>query len=168
MNISFIKNAMIFLQIGSNIGDRYSNLTTCVKKIELLIGKIINKSKIYVSECWGVKNQRDYFNMVVAIKSIYDPTKVLKIISIIENDMGRVRKKRWGSRTIDIDILFFGKLIIKSKELIIPHKHLDQRMFVLRPLSDIAPFFIHPELKKNIKQLIKECKDCSKVFEYEL
>ena len=106
--------------------------------------------------------------MVVAIKSIYDPTKVLKIISIIENDMGRVRKKEVGSRTIDIDILFFGKLIIKSKELIIPHKHLDQRMFVLRPLSDIAPFFIHPELKKNIKQLIKECKDDNKVFEYEL
>ena len=63
------------------------------KNIELLIGKIINKSKIYVSECWGVKNQRDYFNMVVAIKSIYDPTKVLKIISIIENDMGRIRKR---------------------------------------------------------------------------
>ena len=73
---------MIFLQIGSNIGDRFSNLMTCIKNIELLIGKIINKSKIYVSECWGVKNQRDYFNMVVAIKSIYDPTKVLKIISI--------------------------------------------------------------------------------------
>ena len=159
---------MIFLQIGSNIGDRYANLMTCIKSIELLIGKIINKSKIYVSECWGVKNQRDYFNMVVAIKSIYDATKVLKIISIIENDMGRIRKKKWGSRTIDIDILFFGKQIIKSKELIIPHKHLDQRMFVLRPLADIAPFFIHPESKKNIKQLIKECKDDSKVFEYEL
>ena len=159
---------MIFLQIGSNIGDRYANLMTCIKKIELLIGKVINKSKIYVSECWGVKNQRDYFNMVVAIKSIYDPTKVLKIISIIENDMGRIRKKKWDSRTIDIDILFFDKQIIKTKELIIPHKHLDQRMFVLRPLADIAPFFIHPESKKNIKQLIKECKDDSKVFEYEL
>ena len=57
MNISFIKNAMIFLQIGSNIGDRYSNLMTCVKNIELLIGKIINKSKIYVSECWGSKTK---------------------------------------------------------------------------------------------------------------
>ena len=57
---------------------------------------------------------------------------------------------------------------IKTKELIIPHKHLHQRMFVLRPLADIAPFFIHPESKKNIKQLIKECKDDSKVFEYEL
>ena len=159
---------MIFLQIGSNIGDRFSNLMTCIKNIELLIGKIINKSKIYVSECWGVKNQRDYFNMVVAIKSIYDPTKVLKIISIIENDMGRIRRKKWDSRTIDIDILFFDKQIIKTKELIIPHKHLDQRMFVLRPLADIAPFFIHPESKKNIKQLIKECKDDSKVFEYEL
>ena len=159
---------MIFLQIGSNIGDRHYNLMTCLKKIELLIGKIINKSKIYVSECWGVKNQRDYFNMVVAIKSIYNPAKILKIISIIENDMGRIRKKKWGSRTIDIDILFFDKQIIKTKELIIPHKHLDQRMFVLRPLADIAPFFIHPESKKNIKQLIKECKDDSKVFEYEL
>jgi 2-amino-4-hydroxy-6-hydroxymethyldihydropteridine diphosphokinase len=106
--------------------------------------------------------------MVVAIKSIYDPIKVLKIISIIENDMGRIRKKKWDSRTIDIDILFFDKQIIKTKELIIPHKHLDQRMFVLRPLADIAPFFIHPESKKNIKQLIKECKDDSKVFEYEL
>ena len=159
---------MIFLQIGSNIGDRYSNLMTCIKNIELFTGKIINKSKIYVSECWGVQNQRDYFNMVVAVKSIYNPFKVLKIISKIENDMGRIRKKKWDSRIIDIDILFFGKQIIKSKELIIPHKHLDQRMFVLRPLADIAPFFIHPESKKNIKQLIKECKDCSKVFEYEL
>ena len=85
----------------------------------------------------------------------------------LENDMGRIRKKKWDSRTIDIDILFFDKQIIKTKELIIPHKHLDQRMFVLRPLADIAPFFIHPESKKNIKQLIKECKDDSKVFEYE-
>ena len=141
---------------------------TCIKNIELFTGKIINKSKIYVSECWAVQNQRDYFNMVVAVKSIYNPFKVLKIISKIENDMGRIRKKKWDSRIIDIDILFFGKQIIKSKELIIPHKHLDQRMFVLRPLADIAPFFIHPESKKNIKQLIKECKDCSKVFEYEL
>ena len=72
---------MIFLQIGSNIGDRFSNLMTCIKNIELLIGKIINKSKIYVSECWGVKNQRDYFNMVVAIKSIYDPNKVFFSVS---------------------------------------------------------------------------------------
>ena len=159
---------MIFLQIGSNIGDRYSNLMTCVKNIELFTGKIINKSKIYVSECWGVQNQRDYFNMVVAVKSIYNPFKVLKIISKIENDMGRIRKKKWDSRIIDIDILFFGKQIIKSKELIIPHEHLYKRMFVLRPLADIAPFFIHPELKKNIKQLIKECKDDNTVFEYEL
>jgi len=159
---------MIFLQIGSNIGDRYSNLMTCIKNIELFTGKIINKSKIYVSECWGVQNQRDYFNMVVAVKSIYNPFKVLKIISKIENDMGRIRKKKWDSRIIDIDILFFGKQIIKSKELIIPHEHLYKRMFVLRPLADIAPFFIHPELKKNIKQLIKECKDDNTVFEYEL
>ena len=159
---------MIFLQIGSNIGDRYSNLMTCVKNIELFTGKIINKSKIYVSDCWGVQNQRDYFNMVVAVKSIYNPFKVLKIISKIENDMGRIRKKKWDSRIIDIDILFFGKQIIKSKELIIPHEHLYKRMFVLRPLADIAPFFIHPELKKNIKQLIKECKDDNTVFEYEL
>tara|TARA_B100000242_G_scaffold162232_1_gene115935 strand:+ start:2357 stop:2836 length:480 start_codon:yes stop_codon:yes gene_type:complete len=159
---------MIFLQIGSNIGDRYSNLMTCIKNIELFTGKIINKSKIYVSECWGVQNQRDYFNMVVAVKSIYNPFKVLKIISKIENDMGRIRKKKWDSRIIDIDILFFGKQIIKSKELIIPHEHLYKRMFVLRPLADIAPFFIHPVLKKNIKQLIKECKDDNTVFEYEL
>ena len=156
---------MIFLQIGSNIGDRFSNLMTCIKNIELLIGKIINKSKIYVSECWGVKNQRDYFNMVVAVNSIYDPTKVLKIISIIEND--RESEKKWGSRTIDIDILFLTNKLSKQKTLIIPHKYLDQRMFVLRPLADIAPFLFTLN-QKNIKQLIKECKRHSKIFEYEL
>ena len=159
---------MIFLQIGSNIGDRHSNLLKCLKNIEVSIGKIIKQSKIYVSECWGVENQRDYLNMVVAIKTRYNPSEVLKIVLSIENDLGRVRKKKWDSRIIDIDILFFDKQIIKSKELIIPHKHLHQRLFVLKPFADIAPFFIHPELKRNIKQLIKECKDQNKVFEYEL
>ena len=159
---------MIFLQIGSNIGNRYSNLLRCLENIELSIGKIIKKSKIYVSECWGVENQRDYLNMVVAIKAIQKPTEVLKNILIIENDMGRVRKKKWDSRIIDIDILFFDKKIINLNELIIPHKYLHQRMFVLRPMADIAPFFIHPKLNKNIKQLIKECTDHNKVFEYEI
>lgn len=159
---------MIFLQLGSNIGDRHLNLVKCLKNIEDSIGKIINQSKIYVSECWGVETQRDYFNMVVAVKTMFQPTEVLKIISVIENTMGRVRKKKWDSRIIDIDILFFDNQIIKSRELIVPHKHLHERMFVLKPLADLAPFFIHPELKKNIKQLIKECKDDSKVFENEL
>ena len=159
---------MIFLQIGSNIGNRYSNLLRCLENIELSIGKIIKKSKIYVSECWGVENQRDYLNMVVAIKAIQKPTEVLKNILIIENDMGRVRKKKWDSRIIDIDILFFDKKIINLNELIIPHKYLHRRMFVLRPMADIAPFFIHPKLNKNIKQLIKECTDHNKVFEYEI
>ncbi|MEC8360632.1 MAG: 2-amino-4-hydroxy-6-hydroxymethyldihydropteridine diphosphokinase, partial [SAR324 cluster bacterium] len=82
--------------------------------IFLINPKIIKKSKIYVSECWGVENQRDYLNMVVAIKAIQKPTEVLKNILIIENDMGRVRKKKWDSRIIDIDILFFDKKIINE------------------------------------------------------
>ena len=146
---------MIFLQIGSNIGDRFSNLMTCIKNIELLIGKIINKSKIYVSECWGVKNQRDYFNMVVAIKSIYDATKVLKIISIIENDMGRESTFRYGPRLIDIDIIFFNNYEVNQDNLTIPHYDWKNRLFVIEPLYEVLELELNKSEYKINGQKVK-------------
>ena len=147
---------MIFLQIGSNIGNRYSNLLRCLENIELSIGKIIKKSKIYVSECWGVENQRDYLNMVVAIKAIQKPTEVLKNILIIENDMGRVRKKKWDSRIIDIDIIFYENLSINQNGLVIPHPRMQSRHFVLIPMCDLNPDFIHPILGLKTSKLLDE------------
>jgi len=158
----------VYIQLGSNIGERESFIAKSMEQIEENIGKIITESSIFETIPWGNENQNNFLNSVIKIKTPFDSFKVLKKSQEIENNLGRERVEKWGERTIDIDILFYNNEIINTTKLIIPHPLIQQRKFVLVPLSEIAPNYIHPTLKKNISTLLSECKDNQKVLDYEI
>jgi 2-amino-4-hydroxy-6-hydroxymethyldihydropteridine diphosphokinase len=144
----------IFLLLGSNLGDRFQNLSEARKRI----GSVVQASPIYVTAAWGNTNQPDFLNQVIEISSTLNPEELLRNILDIEIAMGRKREEKWGARIVDIDILFYGDVIIKTPDLTIPHPEMQNRRFVLVPLLDITNK-VHPVLKKTIGQLMEECKD---------
>ena len=156
----------VYLQLGSNIGERLDNLNQSIKIITERIGNVLEKSSVYESTPWGVENQRNFLNQVIFVKSNFDPYAILDLVLQIEKDMGRIRIEKWGERIIDIDILFIDDLIIESENLCIPHEFIAKRKFVLQPMCEIAPAFIHPKLNKTISQLLEECIDEEKVNVY--
>ena len=156
----------VYLQLGSNIGDRLDNFDQSIKIITERIGNVLEKSSVYESTPWGVENQRNFLNQVIFVKSNFDPYTILDLVLQIEKDMGRIRIEKWGERIIDIDILFIDDLIIESENLCIPHEFIAKRKFVLQPMCEIAPAFIHPKLNKTISQLLEECIDDEKVNVY--
>ncbi len=153
--------SIAYIGIGSNLGNREEN---CQKAIALLIEKnikITKRSSLYEIEAWGVKEQPRFINMAVEIETNLEPAELLKVIKEIENSMGRREGIRWGPRVIDLDVLLYDDLILKTGELEIPHPAIKDREFVLKPLSEIAPDKIHPILKKSIKTLLIELLESS-------
>ncbi len=158
---------LIYLLLGSNMGNRTDSLRAARDFIEDRIGQIEKYSPIYETAAWGKVDQPAFLNQVIAVNSkILDPQIVLTEILAIEKNLGRIRDEKWGQRIIDIDILFFGDLILEDNNLIIPHPQLQNRMFTLAPLKDLAPNFVHPVLHLTISQLIKICKDNLLVRKY--
>jgi len=157
---------IIYIQIGSNIGDRKSNIQKSMLQIETKLGKICCSSKIYESSPWGYTKQKDFLNSVIKVESDFNPFETLEILQEIENNLGRVRKKKWDERIIDLDILLFNEQIINTVNLTIPHQYIQERNFVLVPLNEIAPSYKHPKYNKSISCLLNECKDLEKVYEY--
>jgi len=151
--------ANIFLHTGSNIGDRRENLETANRMVNDTIGTIIRYSNIYETAAWGLKDQDDFLNQAIEVVTELSPEEVLKEIQAIEKNMGRVKIKKWGRRLIDIDILFFESVVINTDRLTIPHPFLQERNFVLAPLSELIPEFIHPVLKRSVHQLFAESQD---------
>lgn len=158
----------VYIQLGSNIGERESFITKSMHKVEDDIGKIITSSSIFETTAWGNENQNNFLNSVIEIKTPFDAFTILQKSQEIENNLCRERSDKWGERTIDIDILFYNNKIINTKELTVPHPLIQKRKFVLVPLSEIAPNYMHPILKKNISTLLSECKDTQKVLNYEI
>ncbi len=153
----------IVLHTGSNIGNRKANLAKANYLIEHHIGKIKRSSAFYETEAWGYKNQDDFLNQALLVETNLAAEYVLNNIHRIEQNLGRIRGEKWRERSIDIDILFYGKNIIKLESLTIPHKHLESRNFVLIPLNEILPNFIHPVSKKKVSELLRESTDNSTV-----
>lgn len=147
------------LHLGSNVGDKAYHIELAEILISRRIGMIMVQSKVYETDPWGDTNQENFLNKAVSILTTKSPDEVLKAIKNIERKMGRVYTKKWGPRIIDIDILFYGEEIIKNHNLIIPHPQITNRNFVLIPLIDICPDFVHPVLKKTIRELSEECTD---------
>ena len=148
-----------YILLGSNLGDSRKYLADAILEIEDKLGTITKKSSLYQTASWGNHNQPDFLNQVIELYTALDPFYILKGILDIETKLGRERNEKWGSRTIDIDILLYGNLIIEEQALKIPHPFLHQRRFALEPLAEIAPNLIHPQLSKNIKSLLRDLTD---------
>ena len=149
----------IYLSIGSNKGNRYSQIKEALNLIREDIGGITSISKIYETKSWGFESE-NFLNLCIAINSKLSPDKLLFSINNIEKKIGRKRdSQKMKAREIDIDIIFYSNRIVNQKELIIPHPSLEFRNFVLVPLNDIASDFIHPILSKSVKELLESSND---------
>lgn len=154
----------VFLGLGSNLGKREENLKQAMEKIMEFIGPVIRISSVYETEAWGFQSEYLFLNIVAEAETNLKPSGLLGRLLMIESLLGRLREgKGYKSRTIDIDILLYGKQIINKGDLKIPHARMHERRFVLVPFCEIAPGRIHPVLGKDMATLLKECKDKGKV-----
>jgi 2-amino-4-hydroxy-6-hydroxymethyldihydropteridine diphosphokinase len=149
----------IYLLLGSNMGNSYEQLLFAQKNIVTVIGNIIASSSLYSTAAWGNTNQSNFLNQVLIVETSLTASKVLQSALTIEKKMGRVRTIKNAPRIIDIDILFFNNDIVRLKKLTVPHSEIQNRRFVLTPLAELSPNFVHPSLKKTIHQLLIACKD---------
>lgn len=149
-----------FISLGSNQGDRFHYLQEAIQAIFTEIGSIQKISPVYETASWGFEAD-DFLNAVVLLNTRFSAEQVLKKLLKIENKLGRIRNNKNGyeSRTIDLDILYFNDEIIASKALQVPHPTLQTRRFVLQPLCDIAPDFVHPTLQQTNAKLLESCED---------
>lgn len=154
----------VYLCLGSNSGNTRTNLRQAIALIEKKIGKVSRKSHLYETEPWGNSDQDNFMNQIIMVNTSLEPRQILEEITRIEREMGRERKEKWGPRVIDVDIVLYGKRIIRDKGLEIPHPDMHKRNFVLVPLMEIAPDYEHPVLKKNIDELYMESEDNCEVI----
>lgn len=151
--------ALIYLGIGTNLGDKEKNLDQAINLLSEQVGKIISVSSFFYSEPWGFESDNDFLNAVVLLETKMQPLKVLLETQQVEQQMGRTVKSKdqqYADRIIDIDILLYDDLVVESDKLRIPHPLLQERDFVLCPLAEIAPDCIHPIQNKSIKMLWHE------------
>ncbi len=149
----------IYLLLGTNLGDRAANLAHCKNNITHQIGDITRMSSIYESDAWGITDQPGFLNQVIGVETILSPMQLLDAIGNIEDELGRIRKRKWGERIIDIDILYFHDKVVATKRLKIPHPQIQHRRFTLAPLAEIIPQSIHPVLQKSQQALLEACVD---------
>ena len=141
------------------MGNRMANLELVHSLISRNVGIVSKESNIYETEPWGVEDQENYYNQVLCVKTALEPAVLLQKCQVMEQKMGRIRGLKWEPRVIDIDILFFNELVMKEKDLEIPHPLLQERNFVLKPLCEIAREWMHPVLEKTIQELLEICTD---------
>jgi len=154
----------LFLLLGGNLGNKELIFAKALEMTVKRIGLLVSKSSVYETEPWGFQSEDLFWNQAVLVETNLKPLQVLEEVQHIETELGRVRHEgRYVSRVIDIDLLFYDDLIIQSPRLELPHPRMAGRRFVLEPLAEIAPDFIHPVLKKTMAVLRDECHDPLKV-----
>ncbi|MBS1492343.1 MAG: 2-amino-4-hydroxy-6-hydroxymethyldihydropteridine diphosphokinase [Bacteroidetes bacterium] len=150
----------VFLGLGSNIGDRKKYLEEAIEEIKKIPQtNVVKLSGVYETEPWGFSEQDEYLNAVIEIETGINYPELLKEVKDIEKRLGRDKTDKWKSRKIDIDILFFGDLVYDGENLQIPHRHIEDRNFVLVPLNEIEPDFVHPVTKKKISEILENSND---------
>ena len=157
----------LYLSLGSNIGNRKSNLENAKFLIEQSIGQIQSQSSVYETEAWGFSAENLFLNQVIEVETDHWAEEILKIIKNIERKAGRSANSQvtgYSSRIIDIDILFLGNQVVELPHLTIPHKNIPNRLFELIPLCELDETIIHPLLNTPVKTLLKNCTDQSRVI----
>jgi deoxyguanosine kinase len=154
----------VYLSLGSNLGNRHANLQKAIFRIQQKAGSILDISSVYENPAIGFEGDQ-FLNIVVSLLTPLTPGALLNTLLQIEQDFGRIRYEDGGysSRTLDIDIIYYGTEIINNDDLVIPHPQMQHRNFVLKPLGDIAPQFYHPVLHKDTRNLLQECRDKSQL-----
>lgn len=153
-------DVIAYIALGSNIGNREANLNQAVEMLNSTVGIQVSKvSKYYDTVPVGYTDQPNFLNAAVEIKTDLTADELLGVCSDIEGKLKRKRMIHWGPRTIDLDIILFGNLVMDDELLTIPHPRMHEREFVLEPLNEIAPEAIHPLYNKNICKLYHEILD---------
>lgn len=151
--------SIAYIALGSNLGDKEANLRQALKMLLVKGLQIRSVSSFFKTEPYGVTDQPEFINAVACVKTDLAPEKLLKLLLDTELEMGRVRLRHWGERNIDLDLLLYDDLIYYSEKLVLPHSDMQNRLFVLQPLSEIAADKIHPVYKKSIQNLLKSLTD---------
>ena len=147
---------MVYLGLGTNLGNKEQNLRMSVKKIEERIGNVVSLSAFYATAPWGFSSENSFLNAAVCVETTLLPLQVLKETQGIERELGRTEKSvngLYADRLIDIDLLLYDDRVMDAEGLILPHPLMTERRFVMEPLSEIAPDVVHPVLHKTMKEL---------------
>jgi 2-amino-4-hydroxy-6-hydroxymethyldihydropteridine diphosphokinase len=145
-----------YLSLGSNVGDREAHLRHALERLEAADVHVAAKSQVYETEPQDLAGQPWFLNLAAEVETDLFPMQLLSRIQKIERDLGRQRLRAGGPRTADIDILFYGRFVIDTPQLVVPHPRLHLRRFVLEPLSEIASDLRHPVLRKTVREMLAE------------
>ncbi|MGB3181920.1 MAG: 2-amino-4-hydroxy-6-hydroxymethyldihydropteridine diphosphokinase [Cyclobacteriaceae bacterium] len=154
----------IYLLLGTNLGDRVSNLKMAVSLLQQSGCRVQATSDIYESEPWGISEQPAFLNQVVRADTLQEPQELLTTLLTIEKEMGRIRHIKWGERLIDLDILYYNDLVYRSETLTIPHPEIANRRFTLVPLAELAAAEVHPGNGLSQARLLEACPDKLRVW----
>jgi 2-amino-4-hydroxy-6-hydroxymethyldihydropteridine diphosphokinase len=144
---------ILYLALGSNLGDRFANLQAAIAALPPTI-RVLNQSPVYETPPWGLTNQPAFLNMALKGETHLVPLALLAHLKHLETKLGRLPAVRWGPRQIDMDILFYDELILDTPPLTLPHPRLHERAFVLVPLADLEPDLVHPFFGKPVRELL--------------
>lgn len=150
--------ASVYLGLGTNIGNKRKNMVTAAALLAERAGDVLSLSSFYETEPWGFDSENTFLNAALELETSCSPMELLRLTQQIEQEMGRTQKSdgSYHDRIIDIDILLYGNEIIHTEELVVPHPLMQQRLFVMQPLAEIAPSLVHPVLQKSMYELYME------------
>ena len=150
---------LAYLLLGSNLGDRAARLHNARAQLAAAAGPVVAASALYETAAWGREDQPAFLNQALTVRTVLSPESQLAECLAAEQRAGRERRERWGSRTLDVDILLFGEAIIDRPGLTVPHPRLAERRFALLPLAEIAGAARHPVWRKSVAELLAACPD---------
>ncbi|MDP4089358.1 MAG: 2-amino-4-hydroxy-6-hydroxymethyldihydropteridine diphosphokinase [Bacillota bacterium] len=145
-----------YIGLGSNLGDKEGNLNQALERLNSGFCRVVKVSNKYSTKPVGFTEQDDFLNCAAELKTLYTPEEFIRFLLHTEKELKRERLIKWGPRTIDLDVLLYDDIITSSEEIVVPHPRMHERLFVLKPLSEIAPYVMHPVLNKRIMELQEE------------